>query len=291
VRPEGAQTWAVKFGEDVTPAPDGEEYFAAALYMADRRWGSNSGEVNYREEAAKISWAMLHNRPHRDGGFPIINRQSNMVVFVPYQSSNDHSDPSYHLPGFYELFAEYGPSEDAERWRELARISREYLVKSAHPTTGLHPDYALFDGRPTQGYQSSKHDAFYYDAWRVPLNMALDHAWFRADPRLKVQVEKYHAFFSRHLGKDNVSAALFELDGSSPSGGGSTALTATLAAGALISGAANRKAFVQNLWGVSQQSGQYRYYQQCVYLLGLLATAGRFQYDWAAPEGGGVGAN
>lgn len=290
VRVESPQSWTVKFGGDTTPAPDGEEYFAAALYLADRRWGSG-GEVNYRAEAAKISWAMLHNRPKRDGRFPIINGPANMVVFVPYQSSNDHSDPSYHVPGFYELFAEYGPSEDAERWREVTRVSREFLVTSAHPTTGLHPDYALFNGKPTQGYQSSRHDEFYYDAWRVPLNMALDQAWFKAEPKLKVQIEKYHAFFTQHLGENNVSAALFEIDGSNPSGGGSTALTATLAAGALVSGAANRKAFVQNLWGVGQQSGQYRYYQGCVYLLGLLATAGRYQYDWASTEsGGGVAA-
>ena len=49
-------------------------------------------------------------------------------------------------------------------------------------------------------------------------------------------------------------------------------------AGALASGTANRSTFVQNLWNVAQQSGEYRYYQECVYLLGLLATAGKFAY-------------
>jgi oligosaccharide reducing-end xylanase len=287
VRVESAAEWSATFGPQTTPAPDGEEYLAAALFMAHRRWGS-TGEVDYRNEAAKITWALLHNPPSSDGRFPIINRQANMVVFVPYQSSNDHSDPSYHLPAFYELFAEYGPAEDAERWRELARRSRGYLVSSAHPDTGLHPDYASFSGAPTQGYQRSRHDEFHYDAWRVPMNMALDQEWFEADPRLKVQVEKYHAFFEGHLGNNNVSNALFEIDGSKPTGGGSTALTATLASGALVSGAANRVRFVENLWNVGQQSGQYRYYQECVYLLGLLATAGRYQYDWAAPANPGA---
>ncbi|HVZ33668.1 MAG TPA: glycosyl hydrolase family 8, partial [Polyangiaceae bacterium] len=274
VRAESPQNWSVKFGPETTPAPDGETYFAAALYLADRRWGS-SGDVDYRNEAAKITWAMLHNRPHRDGRFPVINGRSNMVVFVPYQSSNDHSDPSYHLPAFYEIFAEYGPAEDADRWRELAKISRDFLVQSAHPKTGLHPDYATFTGAPTKGYQSSRHDEFYYDAWRVPMNMALDQDWFKADPRMKAQVEKYHAFFAGYMGDHNVTSALFEIDGSDPSGGGSTALTATLASGALVSDAPTRKALVENLWYVDQQSGQYRYYQECVYLLGLLATAGR----------------
>ena len=280
VRQESAEQWAVKFGPETTPAPDGEEYFAAALYLAHRRWGSE-GEVAYRDEAAKLTWAMLHNRPHRDGRFPIINRQANMVVFVPYQSSNDHSDPSYHLPAFYELFAEYGPGDDAGRWREIARKSRDFLVQSAHPTTGLHPDYALFNGTPTQGYVASRHDEFYYDAWRVPMNMALDQAWFQADTRMNAQVEKYHAFFERQLGDHNVSNALFAIDGSKPTGGGSTALTASLASGALVSSSPNRKTFVENLWHVAQQSGQWRYYQECVYLLGLLATAGHYQYDFA----------
>jgi endo-1,4-beta-D-glucanase Y len=80
-----------------------------------------------------------------------------------------------------------------------------------------------------------------------------------------------------------VSNALFALDGSGASGGGSTALTSTLAAGAMVSGAANRNTYVQNAWNVGQQSGQYRYYQEAVYLLGLLNTAGRFGYEWNAP--------
>lgn len=274
--------WTVTFGPTVVPAPDGEEYFAAALYLADRRWGSD-GKVDYQKEAGKISWAMLNN-PRSEDRFPLIHREANMVVFVPYGSSNEHSDPSYHLPAFYELFAEYGPATDSARWREVARISRDYFVKSAHPTTGLHPDYATFTGAPTQGYQSSKHDTFYYDAWRVPLNMALDHAWFDPDPRTKKQIEKYHAFFLQRLGGHNVANALFNLDGSNASGGGSTALTSTLAAGALASDSPQRKAFVENLWYVEQQHGEYRYYQQCVYLLGLLATSGRFHYDWQSAD-------
>jgi hypothetical protein len=49
-----------------------------------------------------------------------------------------------------------------------------------------------------------------------------------------------------------------------------------------VSGAANRDAFVQAAWNVGQQSGQFRYYQQMVYLLGLLATGGRFGYEFDA---------
>lgn len=110
------------------------------------------------------------------------------------------------------------------------------------------------------------------------MNMAVDYAWFSQSQPLKAQVEKYHAFFANHLGTGNVASALFNVDGTNPSGGGSTALTATLAAGALASSAENRKTYVDNLWAVAQQSGQYRYYQEGVYLLGLLAVSGKYRY-------------
>jgi len=47
-----------------------------------------------------------------------------------------------------------------------------------------------------------------------------------------------------------------------------------------------RTSYIQNAWDVGQQSGLYRYYQECVYLLGLLATAGQYGYEWGAPTGG-----
>jgi oligosaccharide reducing-end xylanase len=265
----------VTFGATTVPAPDGDEYFAAALYLADQRWKS-AGAVNYKQEADNIASAMLHNAAGADNRFPIIHATQNMVVFVPYGNSNGFTDPSYHLPGFYELFALYGPAADSAKWKSVASTSRTYLATSAHATTGLHPDYATFAGAPTTGSAGDGHDQFKYDAWRVVMNMAVDYAWFSQNPSEKAQIEKYHAFFANHLGTNNVSNALFHVDGSNPSGGGSTALTATLAAGALASAAPNRKTYVDNLWNVAQQSGQYRYYQESVYLLGLLAVAGKY---------------
>jgi oligosaccharide reducing-end xylanase len=268
--------WQVVYNPQTGPAPDGDEYFAAALFLADRRWGSD-GAIDYREEASAISAAMLNNQPS-DSRTAIIDPTSNMVVFFPQGNSAAFSDPSYHLPAFYELFAEDGPEADAARWRQVAETSRQYFVTSAHPATGLHPDYANFDGTPNTG--GSNHDQFRYDAWRVVMNMAVDHAWGSRDERLKAQIEKYHTFFSTRLGQGNVTAALFALDGSNPSGGGSTALTATLATGALVSESESRTQFVQNLWDVQQQQGTFRYYQETVYMLGLLTTAGRYAFSF-----------
>jgi oligosaccharide reducing-end xylanase len=267
-------SWTPSFGATTVPAPDGDEYFAAALYLADRRWGS-AGTVNYKQEASNISSALLHNAAS-GGRYPIIAGGQNMPVFSPSGSSNGFTDPSYHLPGFYELFAEAGPSADAAQWKQVASNGRSFLVSSANATTGLHPDYATFAGAPTTAAAGDGHDAFGFDAWRVVMNMAVDYAWYSMDSRMKTQIEKYHSFFGQYLITGNVSQSQFAVNGSNATGGGSTALTATLAAGALASGASNRMSYVNNLWMVEQQSGQYRYYQECIYLLGLLNTAGKF---------------
>ncbi len=281
VNTTNAAEWQVSYGPETGPAPDGDEYFAAALYLADRRWGS-AGGINYRQEADNIASAMLNNQAGDAGRTPIINGASNMVVFFPQGNSAAFSDPSYHLPAFYELFAEDGPEADSARWRQVAETSRQYFVTSAHAVTGLHPDYANFDGTPNAG--GDAHDDFRFDAWRVVMNMAVDYAWGTEDPRTRSQIEKYHTFFASRITTGNVQSSLFELDGSGASGGGSTALTATLAAGALGSTAAGRDAFVQNLWNIQQQTGTFRYYQETVYMLGLLSVAGRFDYDFSAAQ-------
>jgi oligosaccharide reducing-end xylanase len=270
-----ATNWTVEFGATTGPAPDGDEYFAAALYVADRRWGS-TGAVNYKLEADNISAAMLHNVATSDGRYPIISTSNNMVVFFPQGASNGFTDPSYHLPAFYELYAQAGPAADATRWRQLATTSRSFLVSSAHPASGLHPDYATFAGMPRTAAAGDRHDEFQYDAWRVVLNMAIDYAWVSGAASMKTQTEKYHAFFADMLVTGNVTNCLFRVDGTMGSGGGSTALTGTLAAGSLASAAANRATYVNNLWTVAQQSGTYRYYQEALYLMSLLAVAGKF---------------
>lgn len=149
-------------------------------------------------------------------------------------------------------------------------------MRSAHPTTGLHPDYATFDGAPTQGFQASDHDRSSFDAWRVPLDMAVDYAWSSQGARMRAQTGKYHTFFAGLIGSGNVQNSRFDVNGANGNGGGSQALVATLAADAAATTGANRMAFVNNLWNIAQPTGQFRYYQGSVYLLGLLATAGYF---------------
>ena len=122
-----------------------------------------------------------------------------MPVFYPQGASANFTDPSYHLPAFYELFAANGPSADATKWRSVASTSRGFFVTSANATTGLHPDYATFAGAPTTAAANDGHDAFAYDAWRVVMNMAVDYVWGSGDSREKTQIEKLHTFFNAYL--------------------------------------------------------------------------------------------
>jgi oligosaccharide reducing-end xylanase len=187
-------SWVVTYEPTTVPAPDGDEYFAAALYLADRRWGSD-GAIDYLAEANQIATSMLHNTATVAGNtrrFPLIHEAENMVTFVPVGDANDYSDPGYHLPAFYDLFAQDGPAEDSTKWTSIAETSRDYLVRSAHSKTGLHPDYANFDGVPVAG-QDGTHDDFRYDAWRVVMNMAVDFSWFSRDPRMQTQIENTSA--------------------------------------------------------------------------------------------------
>ena len=50
------------------PAPDGEEYFAMALFFASRRWGDGEGIFNYSREARAILRECIHQGEDGKGG-------------------------------------------------------------------------------------------------------------------------------------------------------------------------------------------------------------------------------
>ena len=127
------------------PAPDGEEYFAMALFFASRRWGDGEGIFNYSREAKAILHECVHKGEPGHPGDPMWEPSNKLIKFVP---GLDFSDPSYHLPHFYELFAEYADEEDRKFWKGAAEASRAYLHKACHPDTGLSAEYADYDGTP-----------------------------------------------------------------------------------------------------------------------------------------------
>lgn len=160
------------------PASDGELYYVTALIFASNRWGNDTG-INYLSEAQHI----LNCSMEKDGTnnvMPLINLEHKLITFVPDKFGGRFTDPSYHLPAFYEIWARWAADGRSDFWRECAARSREYLHKSIHPVTGLNPDYNNYDGT-LLGSKRIIGDAFRFDSWRVPMNIALDYSWACVD--------------------------------------------------------------------------------------------------------------
>lgn len=273
---KGFFAWQCNFNGgimDSTPASDGDEYFAMALLFAAKRWGNNSTGIDYNKEAQIILDAMLHQSD--DGqGYNMFNKNSNQVVFCPTAGNYDFTDPSYHLPAFYELWALWDDSDNA-LWSKIASTSRDFFKKTTHSTTGLSPDYAEFSGAPKEVSWSSGHGDFRYDAWRTASNIAVDYAWFGKDSWATTFADRLQNFFYSQGIKTYSSN--YTLSGSKLNNDHSPGLVAMNAVASLATNTSKSKEFVEEFWNTSVPSGQYRYYDGMLYFLGLLHVSGNFK--------------
>ncbi len=255
------------------PASDGEEWFITALFFADARWGSGEGLYNYRAEAQAILDTALHaDQLSGDMATNLFDAKTKQVVFVPMIGKNStFTDPSYHLPHYYELWARWA-DKDNQFWAEAAIASRAYLKTTVHPETGLAPNYSYFDGKP---YADDYNGAFRYDAFRVGANVGVDYAWFAADPWAVEQSNRLLDFFASQ-GLDDYKAE-YTLDGKPEAGHRSPGLMATNAVAALAADPQKGKPFVQALWDLKLPTGKYRYYDGLLTMLAYLQVSGNFQ--------------
>ena len=258
---------------DGNPASDGEEWFVTALLFASGRWGDGEGIFNYSAEAQAILYTMLHKEDTKsDLATNMFDAETKQVVFVPkIGRASTYTDPSYHLPAYYELWARWA-SHDNQFWSDAAQVSREYFKKAANPQTGLMPDYANFDGTP---YEDNEHKDFRFDAWRTLSNVAVDYAWFGADPWQVEQSNRVLDFLSSQ-GMDSY-ANQFALDGTPLSGDHSTGLVSMAAIAALAADPEKGKPFVEALWDANVPSGKWRYYDGMLYMFALLHDSGNFR--------------
>lgn len=269
------------------PASDGEEYFATALFFAAHRWGNGTGIYNYEAEANRILNTMLHKEDANGG---VVNGVTNMfdrtqkeVVFTPYFSSATHTDPSYHLPAFYELWGRwaqgYNGQQAADRqfWLDAAAKSRQFFAATVHPTTGLNPDYAEFNGAAKgDAYgDNGSHADFRYDAWRTTVNWAVDYAWWAADANEIALTDRAQAFFAGQ--GITTYGNLYTLSGSVLSTTHSLGLVASNGAASLAASDVRAWDFVRELWNTTPAFGNYRYYDGMLQFLATLHAAGKFR--------------
>jgi len=299
---EGYFSWHLKrdgTALDETPAPDGEQWYAMALYFASNRWGDGKGIYNYKYWADKILTAIRHRevktgdiiaKTGRNAGKPVsytlgsmINEEHKIIRFVPDVKGGNFTDASYHLPAFYELFARWGPKEDRAFWAAAADTSRNFFNKATNPVTGLAPDQSNFDATPFDrkfGTRELK-ARFSFDSWRTQSNWAVDWMWWHKDPREQQLSNRILTFF-KSKGMDTYGDQ-YELNGDAVntragmhhSGG----LVATNGASAMAaSDPALQKEFIEALWNMeTPHDWVERYYDSLLYLMSMLHISGNYR--------------
>ena len=259
------------------PAPDGEEYFAMALFFAAHRWGNGEGIFDYESEARQLLRICLHKGEQGEGGRPMWDPDTKLIRFV---TELDFTDPSYHLPHFYELFALWADEADRPFWKAAAHASRAYWVKACHPVTGLCAEYADREGRPQKtdpSHFGGRHDWYYSDAYRTIFNIALDAVWFGRSPWARDEANRLQKFFCETV-RDN-DRAIYEVDGTvlplpalHP-----VAITATNAAASLAADGPWAEECVRRFWETPLRTGERRYYDNCLYFFAFLALSGNYR--------------
>jgi oligosaccharide reducing-end xylanase len=259
------------------PAPDGEEYYAMALFFASHRWGDGPAPLDYSNQARQILRACVHKGEASEGD-PMWDPATKLIKFVP---ETPFTDPSYHLPHFYDLFAQWADEADRPFWAEAAAASRMYLHKAVNPDTGLAPNMTNFNGSlmpvdESRGPWGVIHSCYFSDAYRVAINLALDHEWFGKDPCQAKILDTFQTFVStEHKASEYVLFAdgrIFDKEPIMHPPG----MKATWACASLASDGPYAKELVRRFWEAPLRKDKRRYYDNCLSFFTLLALSGRY---------------
>jgi len=267
-------------------ASDGELYFITDLLFAANRWGNNTG-INYYAEARKILDAMWAKKG--TGGIRnLINIEHKQITFTPDNFGYSWTDPSYNVPAFFEVWAEYAKDGREQFYRDCADSARIFLHRACHPATGLNTDYSEFSGAPHSTQRMPA--AFRYDSWRVPMNIAMDYSWFAKDKDWQQEYAKHiqNFLFSKGI---KTFEDQFNIDGSRPDfilqAGGykklrhSLGLVATSAAASIMGTQEKSWQFVNAIWNAKLEpysDGYFDpYYDGLLYLFSIMHLSGKYQ--------------
>ena len=295
-------------------ASDGELYFITSLLFASNLWGDNTG-INYKAEAQNIlnctmpkelsdeeSRAMLPPFMRNNDTIKVqkasmflIDPTTKLITFTPDGFGQRYTDPSYHIPAFYEVWAKYADDGRSDYWMECAKKSREFLHKAINETTGLNPDMCNYDGSLMQGFGGRRNSGnnFRYDSWRVPMNIALDYEWSCADKDWqRAYGEKIQNFFYSQGINDYVDQ--YRVDGTRPSEEEilpagrfpralrhSVGIVSTLGAASVMCSHPKAKEFVDALWNLKHEplaDGFFdEYYDGLLRLFAVMHLSGRYR--------------
>jgi oligosaccharide reducing-end xylanase len=256
------------------------------LLFASNKWGNDTG-INYYKEARRILDAMW-KKDGTDNIYNLINTEHKQITFVPEGGGYNWTDPSYHLPAFYEIWVLYAKDGHEQFYKECADVSREFLHRACHPVTGLNADYTEFSGAPHS--TSWMPAAFRYDSWRVPMNIAMDYVWYGKDKKWQEDYARRFQNFLRSKGLDTYDDQ-FNLDGSTPDfilqAGPvkklrhSIGLVSTAATASLVNKDKASVDFVHAVWNAKlepYEDGYFDpYYDGLMHLFSLMHLSGKYQ--------------
>jgi oligosaccharide reducing-end xylanase len=250
-----------------------------ALFFASHRWGDGEGIFCYSKEAKELLKECIHKGENNGLGKPMWEPENYLIKFI---TNCNWTDPSYHMPHFYELFSKWSYEEDKEFWKKAAEASRSYLKKACNPVTGLSAEYGNYDGSPMDLVLEEfggRHDWFYSDSYRTIANIALDHSWFHADNWGSEIAEKYQSFFIKEVNSEEEIFGVYLIDGTKleekilhPIG-----LLATIAQASVAADGENASYWVKKFWSTPLRNGNRRYYDNCLYMFAMLALSGNYR--------------
>ena len=249
-------------------ASDGELYFVTALLFASNRWGDQTG-INYKAEAQHILNCIQpkeYTPAPRQGGFGdfgpqqqgpqkmfLIDPETRLITFTPDGFGQRFTDPSYHIPAFYEVWAKYADDGRKDYWLDCAEKSRAFLHKCTNKKTGLNPDMCNYDG--TQ-YGEKIQDFFYSQG----VDTFVDQ--YRVDGTLPEGDEILQAGGFRKLRH-------------------SIGLVSTVAAASILCQHAKKKEFVDALWKARHEpfeDGYFdAYYDGLLRLFAFMHLSGKYR--------------
>jgi oligosaccharide reducing-end xylanase len=273
------------------PASDGELYMITSLIFASNRWGNHSG-IDYLAEAQRLL-RLAREGNTKNGEHALINAKHRLITFTPGGFGARFTDPSYHVPAFYEVWARWAADGHADYYRACADSSRQFLHRCVDPSTALSPDFTTYDGRPLTlpGNQPMKGNRdFRYDSWRVPMNIALDYSWACADSTW----QRHYAntlqdfFFNKGLDAyidqyrtDGMPAENPYQGGGKPGLRHSVGLVSTLAAASLAADHTKARDFAARLWQSTNTpfaDGYFdAYYDGLLRLFAFLHLSGKYR--------------
>jgi oligosaccharide reducing-end xylanase len=256
------------------------------LLFASNRWGNESG-INYYTEARRILDAMW--RKDGTGGIKnVLNIEQKKITFTPDTSGSKWTDPSYFLPAFFEIWAEYAKDGREQFYRDCTDTARVFLHRACMSNTGLNADITDFSGAPRSWGRF--HAGFRFDSWRVPMNIAMDYSWYAKDKEWQRDYCNRIQNFLFTRGIDSFEDQ-YNVDGTLPEfifpAGGKRALrhsigfVGTSAAASLMATQAKSWKFVDAVWNAKLEpysDGYFDpYYDGLLYLFSLMHLSGNYR--------------